>query len=139
MNPKELEVLKLLLRSENAMSLPDILNVQPTLVKSTTAASLAKLLKDELIEVAGIGHSGKVICRTYRPTEHSRKFLAEKISILSATWYPNPTCACVCSVQTKTRKLQKEMWHKFGLCWISMKRKIILIAMQHRIFRTYER
>ena len=79
MNPKELEVLKLLLRSENPMSLPDILNVQPTLVKSTTAASLAKLLKDELIEVAGIGHSGKVICRTYRPTEHSRKFLAENM------------------------------------------------------------
>ena len=79
MNPKDLEVLKLILRSETPMALPDVLNAKPSLVKSTTAASLAKFLREGLIEVAGIGHSGKVICRTYRATKHAQEFLTENM------------------------------------------------------------
>ncbi len=77
MNPKELEVLKLLLRSDKPLSLPDLLSIAPSMVKSTTAAALAKLLKEGCIEVAGIGHSGKVICRNYRPAESAKKLLLD--------------------------------------------------------------
>ncbi|MBD5459913.1 MAG: hypothetical protein HDR26_03065 [Lachnospiraceae bacterium] len=72
-NPKESEVLKILLRSEKPLSLPTILSSHPSLIKSTVAAALAKLLKENMIEVVGIEHSGKAICRTYRPTQKSRE------------------------------------------------------------------
>lgn len=80
MNPKELEVLKVLLHSDIPLSLPDILKLHPTMVKSTVAATLAKLLKEEMIEVAGIGHSGRVICRTYRPTKQSQDVLIQNFA-----------------------------------------------------------
>lgn len=79
MNPKELEILRILLHADEPLSLPDILKLRPDLVKSTTAATLAKLLKDKMIEVAGIGRSGKVICRSYLATERAKGVLVQNI------------------------------------------------------------
>lgn len=50
----------------------DIVNSMNGLTQSTVTAVLRKLLKDNLVEVVGITHSGRVLSRTYRPTEESR-------------------------------------------------------------------
>ena len=72
MTQREIDILSTLCESDSAMSLADILNARPDLIKSTVAATLAKLLKEKLIEVNGIAYSGKVLCRTYRPTPASK-------------------------------------------------------------------
>lgn len=80
MNQREIDVLNVLWESEVPMSLTDILNTRPGLIKSTVAAILAKLLREHLIEVAGIAYSGKVLCRTYRPSEASKDKILTSIT-----------------------------------------------------------
>lgn len=80
MNQRELDVLNILWEHEKPMSLANILNVRPDLIKSTVAAILAKLLKEKLIRIADITYSGKVLCRAYVPTQLSKdKVLAHAI------------------------------------------------------------
>ena len=45
------------------------------MTQSTVIAVLRNLLKDELVEVNGVTHSGKVLSRTYRPTEKSKEVI----------------------------------------------------------------
>jgi len=113
MNPKELEVLQIILHSDQPVGLPDILNQNPTLVKSTVAAALAKLLKDEMIEVGGIGRSGKVICRTYVATSRARDFL---INNFTTTYEPLSTvipasnlCVSLLRVNKDAQKAKEEL------------------------------
>lgn len=47
------------------------------LTQSTVIAVLRKLLNDGLVEVVGQTHSGKVLSRTYRPTEKSREVILQ--------------------------------------------------------------
>lgn len=75
LNDRELDVLNILWKSENAMTSTDIVNEMRGLTQSTVIAVLRNLLKDELVEVEGVTHSGKVLSRTYRPTEKSREVL----------------------------------------------------------------
>ena len=73
-NPRELDVLNILWKkSDEALTSTDIVNEQKGLTQSTVIAVLRKLLKDDLVEVSGVTHSGKVLSRTYRPTEKSQK------------------------------------------------------------------
>ena len=55
----------------------DIVNAGEGLTQSTVTAVLRKLLKDNLVEVVGITHSGRVLSRTYRPTEESREIILQ--------------------------------------------------------------
>lgn len=55
----------------------DIVNAMSGLTQSTVTAVLRKLLKDNLVEVVGITHSGRVLSRTYRPTEQSRDVILQ--------------------------------------------------------------
>ena len=77
MNPRELDVLNILWKSDEPMTSTDIVNEQKGLTQSTVIAVLRKLLKDELVEVSGVTHRGKVLSRTYRPTEASREIILE--------------------------------------------------------------
>lgn len=77
MNPRELDVLNILWKTDEPMTSTDIVNEQRGLTQSTVIAVLRKLLKDELVEVAGVTHSGKVLSRTYRPTEVSRELILQ--------------------------------------------------------------
>ena len=77
MNPRELDVLNILWKTDNPMTSTDIVNEQKGLTQSTVIAVLRKLLKDGLVEVAGVTHSGKVLSRTYRPTEESRNLILQ--------------------------------------------------------------
>ena len=72
LNRRELDVLNILWKTQEPMTSTDIVNEQRGLTQSTVIAVLRKLLNEDLVEVAGVTHSGKVLSRTYRPTENSR-------------------------------------------------------------------
>lgn len=75
MNPRELDVLSILWQSEEPMMATDIVNAGTGLTQSTVTAVLRKLLRAKMVDVVGITHSGKVLSRTYRPTEESKVFV----------------------------------------------------------------
>ena len=77
LNPRELDVLNILCNAVNPMTSTDIVNEQKGLTQSTVIAVLRKLLKDGLVEVTGVTYSGKVLSRTYRPTEESKKVIMD--------------------------------------------------------------
>lgn len=77
LNPRELDVLNILWSTDREMTSTDIVNEMKGLTQSTVIAVLRKLAKDGFVEVAGVTHSGKVLSRTYRPTEASREYIAQ--------------------------------------------------------------
>lgn len=78
LNPRELEVLKILHESDRALTSTEIVNSSTELTQSTVQAVLRKLLAAELAEVQGITHSGNVLSRTFGATEKSKEVLTEK-------------------------------------------------------------
>lgn len=80
MNRRELDVLNILWKSEQPMMAADIVNTEDGLTQSTVTAVLRKLLHANLVEVAGVTHSGKVLSRTYRPTEASKDAILKNFS-----------------------------------------------------------
>ena len=77
-HPRELEILNILWNSEKALTSSDIVEEGNRLSQSTVQAVLRKLLKEGLIEVDGVTHSGNVLSRTYRPTEESRDVITKQ-------------------------------------------------------------
>ena len=75
LNERELDVLNILWKSEEPMLSTDIVNGKKDLTQSTVTAILKRLLRNELVEVVGVAHSGRVLGRLYRPTEKSREVL----------------------------------------------------------------
>lgn len=78
LNPRELEVLKILHESERALTSTEIVNSGDELTQSTVQAVLRKMLAAELVEVQGVTHSGNVLSRTFGPTAKSKEVLTEK-------------------------------------------------------------
>lgn len=78
LNPRELEVLKILHETDRALTSTEIVNSGTGLTQSTVQAVLRKLLAAELVDVQGITHSGNVLSRTFGPTEKSKEVLKEK-------------------------------------------------------------
>ncbi|MDE5892850.1 MAG: MarR family transcriptional regulator [Acetatifactor sp.] len=78
LNPRELEVLKILHESDRALTSTEIVNSSTELTQSTVQAVLRKLLAADLAEVQGITHSGNVLSRTFGATEKSKEVLTEK-------------------------------------------------------------
>ena len=78
LNPRELEVLKILHESERPLTSTEIVNSGAELTQSTVQAVLRKLLANELVEVQGVTHSGNVLSRTFGATEKSKDVLTEK-------------------------------------------------------------
>ena len=79
MNEREMDVLSILWETEKALMATDIVNVRQDLTQSTVTAVLRKLLRKGLVEVAGVTQSGKVLSRTYRPTEASKKAVLDSL------------------------------------------------------------
>lgn len=77
-HPRELEILNILWNSETALTSSDIVEEGNRLSQSTVQAVLRKLLKDGLVTVEGVTHSGNVLSRTYRPTEASRDVITKQ-------------------------------------------------------------
>ena len=113
LNQRELDVLNILWKSEEPMTSTDIVNEMRGLTQSTVIAVLRKLLKDNLVEVCGVTHSGKVLSRTYRPTEASREVILNNF----ATDYANfrnvvsksDICAAILNVDQSPEKMKSEL------------------------------
>lgn len=77
-HPRELEILNILWGSDKALTSMDIVEAGKGLSQSTVQAVLRKLLKDGLVGVEGVTHSGNVLSRTYRPTEKSKEVVLQQ-------------------------------------------------------------
>ena len=77
LNVREMDVLNILWKSDVAMTSSDITDEMKELTQSTVTAVLRRLLREELVEVHGATRCGKVLSRTYRPTEQSRQVLLD--------------------------------------------------------------
>lgn len=78
LNPRELEVLKILHESSRALTSTEIVNAGAGLTQSTVQAVLRKLLAAEMVDVQGVTHSGNVLSRTFGATERSKEILTQK-------------------------------------------------------------
>jgi len=77
-HPRELEILNILWNSKEALTSSDIIAKGNRLSQSTVQAVLRKLLKEGLVQVEGVTHSGNVLSRTYIPTEASRDVITRQ-------------------------------------------------------------
>ena len=78
LNPRELEVLKILHASEQPLTSTQIVRSGDDLTQSTVQAVLRKLMANDMIEVQGVTHSGNVLSRTFGATEKSKEILAQR-------------------------------------------------------------
>lgn len=80
LNPRELEILRILHSSDKALTSTQIVKSGEAngLTQSTAQVVLRKLIAAELIEVRGITHSGNVLSRTFGVTEKSKEVLTKR-------------------------------------------------------------
>ena len=71
LSQRDLDVLAILFSAEKSLTATEIVEQKRGLTQSTVTAVLRKLLKDRLVEVDGVTHSGKVLSRMYKPAEKS--------------------------------------------------------------------
>lgn len=113
MNPRELDVLNILWKTDAPMTSTDIVNEQKGLTQSTVIAVLRKLLKEGLVEVAGVTHSGKVLSRTYRPTEESRDLILQNFQNdyrnFSNVIPKSSLCAAILEIDDNPTKAKEEI------------------------------
>lgn len=113
LNPRELDVLNILWSSDREMTSTDIVNEMRGLTQSTVIAVLRKLAKDGFVEVAGVTHSGKVLSRTYRPTEESRDYIAqhftEDYECFKNVISKSDMCAAILRVNDNPEKTKAEI------------------------------
>ena len=77
---REMDILNILWNSEEPLVASEIAKRDDTLTVNTVQATLRKLLKQELVEVADIVYSGTVLSRRYRPTVDSKDFAVQEFS-----------------------------------------------------------
>ena len=71
LNEREMDILSILWGTDEAMTAMDIVNAKKGLTQSTVTAVIRKMLNAGWVDAVGVTHSGKVLSRTYRPTEAS--------------------------------------------------------------------
>lgn len=74
-NQRELDIMRILYEIGEPCTVMDIVNYELALTQSTVTAVLRKLLKSGFVEVIGVAHSGRVLSRTYIPTDSGRNYL----------------------------------------------------------------
>lgn len=77
---KEQAVLNQLLTAETSLTASEIVARSESLNSNTVQSVVRSLLKRGYIEVAQIVYSGKVLCRSYRPTEKAKNAAFEDLS-----------------------------------------------------------
>lgn len=77
-NPRELEILSILAKSEEPMTSSQIVNAGDMLSQSTVQTVLCKLLKAKLIEATGFTYSGNVLSRTYKVAEKAKEVVLQE-------------------------------------------------------------
>ena len=113
MNPRELDVLNLLWKNDEPMTAIDIVNAGSGLTQSTVSAVLRKLLNADLVDAVGVTHSGKVLSRTYRPTETSKELIlqsfTESYSSFSNVIPESSMCVAILKSSKNTKKAKEEL------------------------------
>lgn len=113
LNPRELDVLNILWKTGVPMTSTDIVNEMKGLTQSTVIAVLRKLLKDNLVEVCGVTHSGKVLSRTYSPTEASKEVIMNNFANDYASFRnvisKSDLCAAILHVEQSPEKMKSEI------------------------------
>ena len=113
LNPRELDVLNILWKIDKPMTATDIVSEQKGLTQSTVIAVLRKLLQDELVEVTGVTYSGKVLSRTYRASEKSRKVIldnfADGYSSFKNVVTKSEMCAAILCIEQNSEQLKTEI------------------------------
>lgn len=74
MTNKERLVMNLLMNSNRSLTASEITAIDESLNINTVQSVLRSLLKMGLIEVADIVYSGKVLCRSYRPSNAGKDY-----------------------------------------------------------------
>jgi len=77
MNPRELEILAILMKSEEGLTSGQVVNNSNGLSQSTVQTVLRKLAKMGLIEMTGVAYSGNVLSRTWKPTALAEEKILE--------------------------------------------------------------
>ena len=94
------------------MTAVEIVEGKKGLTQSTVTAVLRALLKKELVEVDGVTHSGKVLSRTYRPTQKSVAaivdHLKEDYQRVSDVISPSELCMKIIEMTGEKDKLTKK-------------------------------
>lgn len=113
LNVRELNILSILWKADSPMTSTNIVNQQGGLTKNTVIAVLRKLVEKQLVEVAGITHSGKVISRTYRATEKSRKAIMDNFvcyySHIENVIAKSDLCAVILEIEQNPEQLKTEI------------------------------
>lgn len=113
LNIRELDVLNILWMTDKPMTSTDIVNQQNGLTKSTVITVLRKLVKEQLVEIVGITRSGKVVSRTYRPAEKSRKAIIDSF-VGNYASFKNVVskadmCAIILNIEQNPEQLRDEI------------------------------
>lgn len=68
LNPKEYNILHMLLHADEPLSVAQIIKLQPDMTANIVQPAIRKLLKLELIEVADISVHHNILARRFQPT-----------------------------------------------------------------------
>ena len=114
LNQREIDILDVLWKSDIPLTSTEIVNNGRGLTQSTVIAVLRKLLKSNLVEVSGITHSGKVLSRTYRPTNASKEILLQNFANESAIFSNviSKSALCAAIMQVNRPELTKDEIYK---------------------------
>lgn len=80
LSPRDIDILNILWDTEKNMTASEIVSKDASLTMNTVQAVLRKLLKQNLIQIAEIVYSGKVLSRSFRPTLTPDDFAAYQLT-----------------------------------------------------------
>ncbi|MBR1700369.1 MAG: MarR family transcriptional regulator [Lachnospiraceae bacterium] len=106
LNQREMDVLSILCGSDKSLTATQIVGRRKGLTQSTVTAVLRKMLRENLVEVDGVTHSGKVLSRMYKPsatcletiTEHFKQMYSSVAYIVSL----RDVCAYLLEMDTES-------------------------------------
>ena len=82
----QLDIMKVLWKSEKALSASDIAKNNPSLNLNTIRSCLQTMLKNGVIVVDDVVYSGTVLSRSYKPVLTAEKYIADNFSGVTKTF-----------------------------------------------------
>lgn len=116
LNQRDLDVLSILLKSEEPMTSTDITNEMKGLTQSTVLVVLRSMVSQKYVEVAGVTHSGKVLSRTYVATEEGRKAVLEHFVEYYRSFTNIVSSSEICAAILKTGGVNKKDIEELRAC-----------------------
>ena len=111
LSQRDLDVLAILFSVEKSLTATEIVEQKRGLTQSTVTAVLRKLLKDRLVEVDGVTHSGKVLSRMYKPTEKSLQAVTDYFVTMYGMFADvvsmSDMCRCIFGIDSENAEINK--------------------------------